>query len=69
MSKPSNLDLYLETQSEWIGDLDFEDNSRVHNWRNYVPSAIKESWGDLSKQEKLLIAIVAQEAADKEEWD
>lgn len=48
---------------------DFESGGRVHNWGNYVPQAIRDRWQDLSTEARFLIVCVAEQAANKEEWD
>lgn len=47
----------------------FKDTSRVHNWRKYVPEFFEEKWEDLSRDQKLIIIVMADGMASKEEWD
>lgn len=47
----------------------FNDVSRVHDWRNYVPDEIKEVWDNLTERERKLIFIMCEPIADREEWD
>ncbi len=56
----------------WCKDIanpEWEAAGRVHDWRNYVPECVKESWGSLSERERLLVIVLAEEAASSEEWD
>lgn len=48
---------------------EFDKNERVHDWRNHVPSEIKELWPQLSMETRLAIAFMAEEIASNEEWD
>lgn len=60
----SNCSLYKFNQDE-----SFENISKVHDWRNYIPDEIKEIWNDLTLREKQLLFIMAEQQADKEEWE
>jgi len=52
-----------------IDDPKFDEAKRVHDWRNHVPFDMKDMWTRLSKETRLVIAIMAAEAADEEHWD
>jgi len=52
-----------------ISDPKFDEAGRVHDWRNHVPFYLKEMWDRLSKETRLVLAILAAEAADEEPWD
>lgn len=47
----------------------FDKVGRVHNWRNYVPDAVKSRWPDLSEDAKLITYIIAEVQANREDWD
>jgi len=47
----------------------FTDISKCHDWRNYIPKQFKDIWLRFSLRERLLMSIIAQEVADREEWD
>lgn len=47
----------------------FEDVTRVHDWRNHIPAEIGELWPALSRESRLVAAIMAQIAAENEEWE
>jgi len=47
----------------------FENKTRVHDWRNYVPDEWIKEWSSLTDREKKIIAVMAETQADKEEWD
>lgn len=48
---------------------DFENNSKTHDWRNYVPYDWQKNWEQFTKRERQIIAVMAQSQADKEDWD
>jgi hypothetical protein len=48
---------------------DFERKGRVHDWRNYVPTALQRNWGELSPETRLAIYAVADMQADAENWE
>ncbi len=67
-------DLTWKDVSEYMHEPDLSDDTigkatMVHDWRNYVPYKIVELWPYLTRQERLLIAAVAQVQASAEEWD
>ena len=41
---------------------------RVHDWRNYVDD-LDSIWASLSREARMIAAIVAQAAANREEWE
>jgi hypothetical protein len=47
----------------------FEQATKVHDWRNYVPYDWQKDWNDFTDREKKIIAVMAETQADKEEWD
>lgn len=47
----------------------FEKEDRIHNWRNYVPEYLKALWSKLSLDQRLIIYVMAERQASKEEWD
>ena len=52
-----------------INEPDFENKSKVHDWRNYVPYDWQNNWDCFTEQERQIIAVMANSQADKEEWD
>jgi len=52
-----------------VSNPEFEKAGRICDWRNYVPSEFKSNWDLFAEREKKIIAIMAQNEADKEEWD
>ena len=42
---------------------------RAHDWRNHLHSGIEAIWEDLSEEARLVAFILAEEAADNEEWE
>jgi hypothetical protein len=47
----------------------FYDDNRVHNWRNYVDNRFILEWNTLSEEVKLVIFLMAERQANREEWD
>ena len=47
----------------------FDNISKVHDWKNYIPEDIKANWSVLTPRERLLLAYQAQEVANNEEWE
>jgi hypothetical protein len=52
-----------------IDNPEFDKTARVHDWRNYVPYNWQENWFKFTSQERQIIAVMAQNQADKEDWD
>lgn len=52
-----------------LNDPKFEQTTRVHDWRNYVPDEWQKDWNKFTNREKKIIAIMAETQADSEEWD
>lgn len=48
---------------------EFENRTKAHDWRNYVPDEWVKDWDSLTEREKRIIAVMAETQADKEEWD
>lgn len=48
---------------------DFENLSKVNDWKNYVPHEWRDNWGQFTERERQIIAVMAQNQADKEEWE
>lgn len=42
---------------------------KVHNWRNHVPESIREVWDALAPQARAVAILMAQERANREEWN
>ena len=62
--------IQIEVEKECNVNLpEFEKADRVHDWRNHVPGEIKQVWETLTEREKTLVAFVAIESAESEEWD
>jgi len=61
--------LLFPDQKEWIENPNFEDTSRVHNWRRYVPQEIEDVWNQLLPETRIAVIMMAEIQSDKEEWD
>lgn len=52
-----------------LDDPEFDKATRVHDWRNYVPEEIRAVWGQLSKETRAAVFLMADMQASSEEWD
>jgi hypothetical protein len=48
---------------------DFDNPSPVHDWRNHVGWRTVDRWHEFSDQQRLALALDAQDMADREEWE
>lgn len=48
---------------------EFEKASKIHDWRNYVPTELQIHWPKLTIRERQIIILMAQWPADNENWD
>ena len=62
-------DMLSTRQTEWIDNPCFENESRVNNWRNYVPDELKNHWSSMSVEARQVAIVMAESQSDKEEWD
>jgi hypothetical protein len=60
--------VYPSTPSDYAAPK-WDEDDRVHNWRNYISERLREMWESFTDGQKAAIAESAQEAADREEWD
>lgn len=70
-SKEEINNLFLSTngiKSE-LHDVAFDNISKVHDWRNYVPENLRPLWKELPFTEKQLIYYFCKEKAEQEVWD
>lgn len=64
------LNKYLSKyEQEWVENPNFEDGSRVHNWRNYIPEYIESIWESLSVEARQTFILMAQAIASAEDWE
>ena len=47
----------------------WDEAGRVHDWRNYVNTPLREAWATFTEAQRELIAANADEIASREEWD
>lgn len=52
-----------------LNEPNFDKANKVHDWRNHVTSDFIDIWDNLSLREKQIIYIMAEQQANKEEWD
>ncbi len=48
---------------------DWAFGGKVHNWRNYIGEQTQLIWASFTPQQRLALAIDADELAGREEWD
>lgn len=63
-----SLWLDVEIMAELINP-DWDDLDLCNEWKRYVPDEIREQWNILTFQEKALVAYMASQEANHEEWD
>ena len=51
------------------GPIDWDDGSRVHNWRNYVGNNVRRLWDTFTLEQKAAIIIDADFEAASEDWE
>ena len=42
---------------------------KVHDWRNHVIDSIRNNWKELSFETRLVVYVIAEGEADREEWE
>lgn len=47
----------------------WDEAGRVHDWRNYVPEAVKGAWAWLTPTGRTAVYLTADACADAEDWD
>lgn len=47
----------------------FNNKRKCHDWGNYVPQEFQDNWLCFTYREKQIIAIMAYEFAQNEEWN
>jgi hypothetical protein len=60
---------FIPMHAETPDSPDFENATRVHDWRNHVGDRLKAIWGTFTPEQRLAIALDAQDRASNEEWD
>ena len=52
-----------------VSDGTFAESFGYFDWRNFVPRTLIDIWQTLSRNERMIAAIVAHRAAKKAEWN
>jgi hypothetical protein len=52
-----------------IENPDWGTKQLCHDWRNYVPSEVKNVWDVLNQDVKIVAYTMAKVRAEQEEWD
>lgn len=72
-----NITQYLHQQAKeifWHSPYDISEHTfqvmwKCHNWKNHIPESIEQIWPQLSEETRLVALIMAEEIADREEWE
>ena len=48
---------------------DWENVSRVHDWRNYATIELRQHWKNMDDETKKIVSACLDYAASLEEWD
>lgn len=56
-------------QEEQLSEPNWDEYDRVHNWRNYIPKALREHWHELSEDARLVAFYMAESRASSEDWE
>lgn len=56
----------LEAQ---IHEPKWEETSRVHDWRSYIPEEVRKIWTSIGYLGRRVIIIICENAAGREEWE
>lgn len=59
----------LQYARQSVNGTDFTNTSKVHDWKNYVPQALVNVWGQLGIDARLAIYLIAEENAMSEAWE
>lgn len=63
------MNLFKEfTKHMNLDNPEFENRTKIHDWRNYVPDEWVKEWSSLTEREKMIIVVMAETQADNEEW-
>ena len=52
-----------------VSDPKWEHTGNVHDWRNYIPDAVRQQWGLLPRSAACIAVVMAEIVAGNEEWD
>jgi hypothetical protein len=47
----------------------WDEGGRVHNWRNYIGARTRAIWDTFTDEQKIALAIDADDLAGQERWD
>jgi hypothetical protein len=52
-----------------LDDPKWESRRRYNEWRNHVPQDIMDNWKSLTSESRVVVYLMAQEAANRADWD
>jgi hypothetical protein len=61
-------DITEDLPSDWLSP-NWKTVTRVHDWRGYIPVALRRRWIHLSCETRIVAACLAEQQASAEEWD
>ncbi len=47
----------------------WDEAGRVHDWRNHVGEGVRDLWPTFTPEQRVALALDADERASNEEWD
>jgi hypothetical protein len=54
---------------DWLESPEFDEAGKVHDWRNHVGGRTKGLWSTFTQEQRLAIALDADDDAGNEDWD
>jgi len=57
------------TCADMTGPIDWANTHKCHDWRNYVPQAVRDVWDELTVEARLAVCLTAMPMADREDWE
>lgn len=67
-SEIDRLEEELNPPGDWLSP-DWDSCSKCHDWKNYVSKALMGEWEHLAAKQRLMIAAMLDEVANREEWE
>ena len=68
MAEHDHLCEKLDPPGDWSNP-DWSLVGTCNNWRNYASEGLQQEWLHMSGRQRLIIAAMLEEIADKEEWE
>jgi hypothetical protein len=52
-----------------LDDPQFDKARGRHDWRNYIPDELRESWRELCFESRVAVFVATEKLANQENWD